>query len=189
MLAALIIAVVAVVVLVIVLAVAGKRLSDLRSDFKVYEATHLITEDEHQRIVKAKSDAAVKQSKSTRDGQEAEVFAPWIAGFEYQPADTFHLGGTVDLIVFDGLSEDYVRDVVFVEIKTGRNDLEKRQKLVREAVEAKRVKFRQVRLNRESDGSAPAAKTVRRNRPIEIKDVLPSPVRRVEINAEDVDTA
>ncbi|MBK9707541.1 MAG: hypothetical protein IPO77_11190 [Acidobacteria bacterium] len=49
----------------------------------------------------------------------------------------------VDFVVFDGLNDDeenQVRNVVFVEIKTGMSVLTRREKLVRDAIKAGRVR-------------------------------------------------
>ncbi len=142
--------------------------------FATYRATHPVTDEEHREIVATARKQAVKQSRSTRGGQNAEVFAPWIQGFGYEAAETFHLGGTVDLIVFDGLEAGEVRNIVFVEVKTGAAVLNDRQKLVRDAIEGKRVKFETVRVSREGDGSAPTATTVARRKPVEVTEVHPS---------------
>lgn len=189
MLAALIIVGVLALALVIVLAVLNKRFSDLTAKFAAYEATHPITNQEHEDKIKAARKDAAKGSRSTTDGQDAEVFVPWLPGFDYKPADTFHLGGTIDLIVFDGLNDGYVRKIVFVEVKTGNVDLHARQKLVRDAVEAKRVGFDFVRIKRPDDGTEPTAKKVPRRKPLDITNVLPSPARRPETTAEDVEPA
>lgn len=131
----------------------------------------------------------MKQSRSTKGGQEAEVFTPWIPGFEFEPAETFHLGGTVDLIVFDGLESGEVRNIVFVEVKTGTAVFSDRQKLVRDAVEGKRVKFQTVRITREDDCTTPTATTVPQRKRVEISDVLPRPARPVQVDGEELDPA
>jgi len=51
--------------------------------------------------------------------------------------------------VFDGLSEDdstEVRQVVFVEVKTGKTSLSKRERRVRDAIVAGRVSYQSLRL-------------------------------------------
>lgn len=170
---------VVVLALLIALAVLNNRFLRYQTKFETYQATHPMTVQEHEGIVKAATERSVRQSKSTKQGQDAEVFAPWIAGFDYKPSETFHLGGTIDLIVFDGLDDGELRDIVFVEVKTGNGVLSDRQKIVREAVEDKRVKFKTIRIGRAADGSPPTSKTVPRRRPVEIGRVIdiPAPIR------------
>ena len=48
-------------------------------------------------------------------------------GFPYNPKDARFLGTPIDFLVFDGISEDDVREVVFLEIKTGGSSLTTRE--------------------------------------------------------------
>ena len=48
--------------------------------------------------------------------------------------------------MFDGLDEGDVRRVVFVEVKTGKAPLVKRERHVRDAIEAGNVEFQMMRL-------------------------------------------
>jgi predicted Holliday junction resolvase-like endonuclease len=67
--------------------------------------------------------------------------------------DAHFLGAPLDFIVFDGLDEGDVRRVVFVEVKTGKGPLSKRQCLARDAIEAKNVEYQLLRLPEEGGGS------------------------------------
>jgi predicted Holliday junction resolvase-like endonuclease len=52
------------------------------------------------------------------------------------------MGTPVDLVVFDGLSEGEMRNVVFVEVKTGKTaNLSSRERLVRNCVGNKDVVY------------------------------------------------
>ncbi len=57
------------------------------------------------------------------------------------------LGTPVDLIVFDGLSVGALEQVVFVEIKTGASQLSTRERRVREAIQAGRVAWEELRFD------------------------------------------
>src|SRR3990170_4783521 len=66
---------------------------------------------------------AVLKSQATTLGKVVEHFIPYLPGFRYNPRDTRFLGSPIDLIVFDGLSDGEVKEVVFLEVKTGSSGL------------------------------------------------------------------
>ena len=81
-------------------------------------------------------------------GKATEHLAPLLPGFDFDPRDARFLGSPIDFVVFDGLSEGEVHEVVFVEIKTGPSAaLTSRERLVRDAVEGRRVRFLEVRID------------------------------------------
>ena len=61
--------------------------------------------------------------------------------FKYNPKDARFIGSPVDLIVFDGLDEGDLRRIVFVEVKSGKSTLSKREKLIRDAIEQRKVEW------------------------------------------------
>jgi predicted Holliday junction resolvase-like endonuclease len=75
-------------------------------------------------------------------GKITEHLVPYFPDFPYNPKDARFLGSPVDLIVFDGLSEEEIRKIVFIEIKTSDNPaLSRREREVRAAVQEKRVDY------------------------------------------------
>lgn len=88
---------------------------------------------------------AVSRSRGVVAGKVAEHLAPYFDGFPYNPKDARFLGSPVDLVVFDGLDEGAVREVVFVEVKTGASTLTTRERGVRDAIRAGRVRWEEYR--------------------------------------------
>lgn len=87
---------------------------------------------------------AIQRSQAVTTGKITEQLVPYLPNFSYNPKDARFIGSPIDLIVFDGLNDDeewYIRDVVFIEIKTGNAGLTRREKLVRDAIRAGRVKW------------------------------------------------
>lgn len=83
---------------------------------------------------------AIKRSESVTRGKITEHLIPFFPDFPYNPRDARFLGSPVDLIVFDGLSNEKITEIVFVEIKTSRNPaLSRREREVRDCVDEKRV--------------------------------------------------
>jgi predicted Holliday junction resolvase-like endonuclease len=85
---------------------------------------------------------AIRRSESVTRGKITEHLVPFFPLFPYDPRDARFLGSPVDLIIFDGLSEGEIREIVFAEIKTSRNpSLSRRERDVRECVKDRRVSY------------------------------------------------
>jgi predicted Holliday junction resolvase-like endonuclease len=98
---------------------------------------------EEKRIRK---DAASK-SRSTLTGKITEHFIPYLPEFPYDPQDARFMGAPIDFIVFDGMSEGELKEVVLVEVKTNTSGLSKRERQLRDAVKEGRVKWTEIRRN------------------------------------------
>jgi predicted Holliday junction resolvase-like endonuclease len=88
---------------------------------------------------------AVARSKGVVAGKVVEHLAPYFDGFPYNPKDARFLGSPVDLVIFDGLDEGALREVVFVEVKTGASALTARERAIRDAIKAGRVRWEEYR--------------------------------------------
>jgi predicted Holliday junction resolvase-like endonuclease len=91
---------------------------------------------------------AVQRSQAVTVGKVSEQLVPLLPGFSFNPKDVRFLGSPVDLIVFDGLNDGAVRQVVFIEVKTGAAVLSSRERQVRDAILEKRVRWDELRLTR-----------------------------------------
>lgn len=89
---------------------------------------------------------AVLRSQAVTSGKVHEQLVPYLPSFCYNPKDVRFLGSPVDLVVFDGLSEGHVRQIIFVEVKTGRAGLTPRERLVRDAVQTRKVEWAELRV-------------------------------------------
>jgi predicted Holliday junction resolvase-like endonuclease len=106
-------------------------------------------------IWKAKHTSAIRQdavqrSQAVTVGKVSEQLVPLLPGFRFNPKDVRFLGSPVDLVVFDGLNDGTVRQVVFIEVKTGAAGLSSRERQVRDAILEKRVSWDELRLTRGS---------------------------------------
>ena len=88
---------------------------------------------------------AVQRSQAVTAGKVFEQLVPYLPGFAFNPKDARFLGSPVDFVVFDGLSDGATRRVVFVEVKTGTAELSRRERQVRDAIEARQVAWAEVR--------------------------------------------
>jgi predicted Holliday junction resolvase-like endonuclease len=89
---------------------------------------------------------AIERSRAVIAGRVAEHLVPYMPVFPYNPKDAHWIGSPVDLIVFDGADEGIIRNVIFLEIKTGSASLSSRQRQLRDAIEAGKVSWRVLRV-------------------------------------------
>jgi len=85
---------------------------------------------------------AIKRSRDVIHGKVTEHMIPFFPSFPWNPADARFLGSPIDFIVFDGLSEGEVRDIILVEVKSGvRRVLTPRERSVEKCVRRGSVDF------------------------------------------------
>ena len=85
---------------------------------------------------------AIKRSRSVLGGQLAEQVAPFLPGFPCHPGDARFIGKPVDFIAFPGMTEDdCVKEVLLIEVKTGKSALSGREKEIKRAVAEGRVRY------------------------------------------------
>lgn len=90
---------------------------------------------------------AVLRSRAVLAGQFSEQLAPYMPGFSYSPTECKFLGKPVDFLVFRGMDEKEIEEVVFVEVKSGKSKLNKQEKNLKEAIEKKRVRWEEYRVD------------------------------------------
>ncbi len=90
---------------------------------------------------------AIAQSRAVLSGQVSEQWLPFFPDFPFNPSEARFLGAPVDMVVFDGLDQtDGPVQLYFLEIKTAKSALTQRQKRIREAIQAGRVHWKEIRL-------------------------------------------
>jgi len=82
-----------------------------------------------------------KKSSEIITGQIAEKLVPFLKYFNHNPKDALFCGNPIDYIIF-GKDE-----ITFIEVKTGKARLTKKQKRIKEAVKQKNVKWEEIRIN------------------------------------------
>ena len=93
---------------------------------------------------------AIGKSQSVTIGKMTEHIVPYLPGFRFNPADARFIGSPIDFVVFDGLSNDDVKKIVFVEIKTGVSNLSTRERSVRNAVHDRNIEWLEIKVNLEN---------------------------------------
>jgi len=98
--------------------------------------------------IKGQRKDAVKKSRDVTLWYVHEKLAPILPNFPYNYKDLTFLGKWVDYVVFDGLSEWQLRQVVFLEIKSGGSRLNKNEQQIKNIVGARRVKHEVMRIKK-----------------------------------------
>lgn len=137
-----------------------RRANDLYEKWLSYDSQRL-----HEQISKAMHDQAIawfnnwksqetekirqetlKKSKAVVSGMVNEQIVPFFPGFQYNARDARFLGSPVDLIVFDGISEGELRQVVFIEVKTGKSNLSASERQLRDIINQRQVSWQQLKI-------------------------------------------
>lgn len=93
-----------------------------------------------EEIVKAR----IKTSRAVLGGQFSEQLAPYLPDFPYNPSDCRFMGKPIDFLVFSGMDQKEISEVVFVEVKSGKaKALSPQEKKLKEAIIAGRVRWEQ----------------------------------------------
>ena len=92
---------------------------------------------------------AIMKSRAVLGGQFSEQLAPYLPNFNYLPTECRFLGKPVDFIVFKGMDEKNITEVVFVEAKSGRSKLSPQEKSLKETIEKKKVRWEEYRIPEE----------------------------------------
>ncbi len=108
----------------------------------------ILFEEWKQRYEKEIRRDAIEKSKAVITGKVTEHLTPYLPEFKYNPKDARFIGSPIDLIVFDGLDEGDLRRIVFVEVKSGKSTLSKREKLIGDAIEQGKVEWVVLRVGR-----------------------------------------
>lgn len=90
---------------------------------------------------------AIFRSQAVIIGKVTEHLAPHLPIFPFNPKDVRFVGSPIDFLVFDGADEGSVRDIIFLEVKTGASSLNPRQRQIKDAIRSGRVTWRELRIN------------------------------------------
>lgn len=89
---------------------------------------------------------AIRRSGSVSKGKVVEHFAPFIVNDVLNPNEIVFMGSPIDLISFTNIDNEKELSIDFLEIKSGNATLNKKQRLIRNALYARRVFYKKVML-------------------------------------------
>lgn len=82
-----------------------------------------------------------KKRSEITTGQIAEKLVPFLKYFEHNPKDALFCGNPIDYIVFGE------KVITFIEVKTGKARLTKKQRRIKELVQQKEINWEEIRIN------------------------------------------
>lgn len=83
---------------------------------------------------------AISRSRANLGGKFSENLCAYFPDFPFHPTEMRWLGGSpTDYIVFNGMDNDKIEGITFLEIKSGKSQLSLREKQIKEIVENKKV--------------------------------------------------
>lgn len=90
-----------------------------------------------------------KKSRSVLGGLISEQVAPFLSDFpkDLKASEARFIGKPIDFIIFKGMDEQDISEVVFVEIKSGNSQLNTNQRKLRDAINEKRVRWHEYRVD------------------------------------------
>jgi predicted Holliday junction resolvase-like endonuclease len=89
---------------------------------------------------------AIDRSRANLGGQFAEQLAPYFPDFPYSPTELRWLGKPIDYLVFKGMDNNDINEIIFLEVKSGKSQLNEHQRQVKRVVEEKKLKWEQYRV-------------------------------------------
>ena len=100
-----------------------------------------VAKKEHEDKIPEIRETAIKQSRAVLSGQFSEQIAPYMPDFPYKPTEARFIGKPVDFIVFRGMDEKKIEEVVFVEVKSGKSQLSGVEKTLKSAIQDKKISW------------------------------------------------
>ena len=114
-----------------------------------YLVGRFVSKKEHEEKVPEIREIAIKQSRAVLSGQFSEQLAPYLPDFPYKPTEARFIGKPIDFVVFNGMDEKKIDEVVFVEVKSGKSQLSKVEKTLKSAVENKKISWHEYKVPEE----------------------------------------
>lgn len=92
---------------------------------------------------------AIKLSRAVLGGQFSEQLAPYLPDFPFNPTEVRFVGKPIDFLVFKGMDEKNIDEVIFVEVKSGKSRTNPVERTLRDAIINKRVHWVEYRVPEE----------------------------------------
>lgn len=113
--------------------------------FVGYFVGKISTEDKFPEMKKE----AVQKSRSTLGGLFSEQLAPYLPDFPFNPNEARFIGKPIDFLVFKGMDEKNITEVIFVEVKSGKSHLNTNERSLRDVITEKKVSWQEYKIPEE----------------------------------------
>lgn len=105
-----------------------------------------ITQKKFEQEIPSVRESAIKQSRAVLSGQFSEQIAPYLPDFPFKPTEARFIGKPIDFIVFKGMDDKNIDEVIFVEMKSGQSQLSKVQKTLKSTVQNKKISWHEYKV-------------------------------------------
>ena len=102
--------------------------------------------DVMQSIIEKEKKEAIEKSRHILKGQFNEHLSPFMKDFPVKASECRFLGAPIDFICFKGLDEKNVEEIIFVEVKSGKSNLNKTEKSIKDVITNKKISFEEYRI-------------------------------------------
>ena len=99
------------------------------------------------KTLKDERSKSVKKSKSVIMWELYEKILPFLPDFPFKPRDMVFVWKAVDYIIFDWLDEWNLKQIIFLELKSWNSNLNKNEKMVRDIINSKQIKYIEYKIN------------------------------------------
>lgn len=107
--------------------------------------THQLNQEWEDKIPQQRADA-INRSRASLGGKFSENLSLYFPDFPFHPTEMRWLGSPVDYIVFKGMDNDQIEELIFLEIKSGKSVLTAREKQLKKLIEEKKVAWREYKV-------------------------------------------
>lgn len=104
-------------------------INDRNQDITALEQSIKFQEGQYKKLLNQ------KKSSEVRTGKITEQISPFLADYPLDPKTARFIGDPIDFVHFDG------DKVTFVEVKSGKSQLSKKQRLIRDLIKEGKVEF------------------------------------------------
>ena len=89
---------------------------------------------------------AIQKSRAVLGGQFSEQLAPYLPDFPYDPTEVRFIGKPIDFLVFKGMNEKDIKEVVFVEVKSGKAKMNAVEKTLKKVIDEGKITWEEYRI-------------------------------------------
>ncbi len=90
---------------------------------------------------------SLEKSRVVLKGLINEQLSPYFPDFPFKAGELRFIGKPIDFIAFVGMDENNIKEVVFVEVKSGKAQLSSVEKSLKKAIEERNVRWVEYRKN------------------------------------------
>lgn len=89
---------------------------------------------------------AIQKSRAVLGGQFSEQLAPYLPDFPFNPTEARFIGKPIDFLVFKGMDEKDIKEVIFVEVKSGKAKMNAVEKTLKNVIDEGKIRWHEYRI-------------------------------------------